>query len=242
MPIWSSSRSAAVSSSVPTTPPSLLALFQRIEPRFVGPGDQLQRVDVIGPAEADGLDAVGRDLHAVHGEIEVAPLQARNQALEVVLDELDAAAEFLLQGLGQIDLEADVAVGVLGVLADVGGAAFGVGGPAQRRLRRSVGASPPGPPAQRERSQPEQTPARRTMCFTRLVNAVTDLDRHLILLNLAVGDAAAVFHDLEPTHVRKSSPALATALATASSKDLVDVPTNSLFPIHGVRHEMVLFP
>ena len=33
-----------------------------------------------------------------------------NQALEVVLHELDAAAQFLFQGGGQIDLEADVAI------------------------------------------------------------------------------------------------------------------------------------
>ena len=93
-------------------------------------------VDIVGPAETESLGAVGRDFHAVHGEIEVAPLQARDQALEIVLMELDAAAQLLFQGCGQVHFEADVVIRVAGVFADVGGAALGVGGPSQRRRRR----------------------------------------------------------------------------------------------------------
>ena len=71
--------------------------------------------------------------------------QAGDEALEVVLDELDAAAQFLLQRRGQIDLEALVAVRVLRILADVGRPALAVGAPTQRRqlaLAASAGASP----------------------------------------------------------------------------------------------------
>ena len=111
----------------------LLARFERVETRFVGPGDQLQRVDVIRPAEPKRLDAIGRDFDAVHAEVDVAAAQAGNEILEIVLNELDAAAKLLFQRRGQIDLEALVAVRVLGILADVGRPALAVGPPAQRR-------------------------------------------------------------------------------------------------------------
>ncbi len=47
--------------------------------------------------------------------------------------ELDAAAELALQRRRQLDLEAHVAVRMLGILGHIGCAAFGVGGPAQGR-------------------------------------------------------------------------------------------------------------
>ncbi len=46
-----------------------------------------------GAAEAEFLGPIGRDLQAVHGKVEVAPLQPRDQPLEIVLDQLDPPAQ-----------------------------------------------------------------------------------------------------------------------------------------------------
>jgi hypothetical protein len=107
-------------------------LLQSLEAIVVGPRRELQAVDVVRPREAQLPLAIGRHFQAVHGEVEIAALQAQRQLRIAVLDELDLASQLLLQGLDKIDLEADVLPRVLRIFEDVRRAPFRIRAPLQR--------------------------------------------------------------------------------------------------------------
>src|SRR5207302_11487522 len=92
------------------------------------PRDELQLVEIIGAAETDLLLAIGCDFQAVHGEIEVATLEPAEDAAELILPELDGSADFSGQSGRNVDLEADVLLGILRILVDVGRAPLGIEG------------------------------------------------------------------------------------------------------------------
>jgi hypothetical protein len=109
------------------------ALFDRLETRIVRANHQLQRVHVIRMAEPHHAGPIGCDLDAVHGKVEIPPLQSRHEAAELVLDEFDPPPQVRGQRLGDFHFKADVGLGLVRVLENVRRSALGIRCPTQRR-------------------------------------------------------------------------------------------------------------
>ena len=102
------------------------------EARVAGAGDELKAVDIVGAGEEALLRAIAGDFEPVHGEIEVAALEAAEEGVELVLFELDGPGQFTRQSCGDFDF--DLAIRIFpGNRAALSGAAF----PLQAALRQN---------------------------------------------------------------------------------------------------------
>ena len=109
-------------------------------------GDQALREQVVRAREAHPRGARRRHLDAVHGDVERAPLQRRDQRRPIVLDHTRPHAERARQRVRQIDLEADQRAAGRRIFVGVRLAPLLVGAPdaARRALRFAPTRSPIG--------------------------------------------------------------------------------------------------
>src|SRR5262249_5398205 len=118
----------------------LLTTFKRLKTILLDARDQLEFVDIVGPAEAHLFLAVGSNLQAIHGKIKVATLQPRNQVLEIVLLKSDRPIQFAGQGVDEVHFKANVPFEIVSVFKNVRRSPFCVRSPeelpASRFLRQ----------------------------------------------------------------------------------------------------------
>ena len=131
---------------------------QVAHPIVAPPGDQALAEQIVRAREADARGPCRRHLDAVHGDVERAALERRDQRGPVVLDHTRADAERTSQRVREVDLEAREHAVVGRILEGVGLAPLFVGAPAELAARRDPAESAPrvgGRAGRRARSSPE---------------------------------------------------------------------------------------